>query len=369
MALFGGKGIQDDAWKKAAKNDDDDEWDTDPDAINTNTITSGKVERIEGIRNTREVAEVIKEQNKFRVGNQPLPASPNNPYATRGSSAPQSRGALSGPGALARPSPAISSPAPSAAPVGVSSPAAPVGVSSPAPTLVNPPSAGRAAPSQRGVPPPSGRGAGRGNPAYSNVPPAWQQNDAKKKEEEAKKQEEDRKRQEEERKKREFDEKKKREEEEKKKREMEEKRKRELEEKKKREEEEKRRKAEEEKKKKEEEERKRKEEEAAAAAAAAAGHYEGGYEEGGYYEEGSYEEGYYEEGYEEGYEQGGYEQSYEGGIQCRALYDYESQQEGDLNFYAGDIIHIIDQSDPSGWWHGEINGVSGYFPSNFVEQL
>ena len=53
--------------------------------------------------------------------------------------------------------------------------------------------------------------------------------------------------------------------------------------------------------------------------------------------------------------------------QARALYDYDAAQEGDLSFREGDVITLIDTSDPSGWWVGELNGVQGTFPSNFVE--
>jgi len=49
------------------------------------------------------------------------------------------------------------------------------------------------------------------------------------------------------------------------------------------------------------------------------------------------------------------------------VYDYEGEAEGDLVFNAGDEIIILDQTDPSGWWKGELNGVQGFFPSNFVE--
>jgi drebrin-like protein len=41
------------------------------------------------------------------------------------------------------------------------------------------------------------------------------------------------------------------------------------------------------------------------------------------------------------------------------LYDYNQGQEGDLIFYAGNIITILDESDPSGWWQGELNGATG----------
>jgi len=53
---------------------------------------------------------------------------------------------------------------------------------------------------------------------------------------------------------------------------------------------------------------------------------------------------------------------------CKAVYAYQGEKEGDLSFNEGDIISILDESDPSGWWEGELNGVRGYFPSNFVEK-
>jgi len=50
-----------------------------------------------------------------------------------------------------------------------------------------------------------------------------------------------------------------------------------------------------------------------------------------------------------------------------ALYDYAGEADGDLSFGAGEIITIHDTSDPGGWWQGELNGVIGVFPSNFVQ--
>jgi len=78
----------------------------------------------------------------------------------------------------------------------------------------------------------------------------------------------------------------------------------------------------------------------------------------------------YEEQPAETYEQPAetYEEQPATGLgQARAVYDYEAQQEGDLAFKEGDIINLIDTSDPSGWWVGELNGYQGNFPSNFVE--
>jgi len=53
----------------------------------------------------------------------------------------------------------------------------------------------------------------------------------------------------------------------------------------------------------------------------------------------------------------------------RALYEYQGENDTDLVFKEGDVIIVLDDTDPSGWYHGELNGVQGYFPSNFVEPL
>jgi len=52
----------------------------------------------------------------------------------------------------------------------------------------------------------------------------------------------------------------------------------------------------------------------------------------------------------------------------RALYEFVAETETDLSFHEGDIINLLDDTDPSGWWKGELNGVEGFFPSNFVER-
>eukprot|EP00211_Chloroparvula_japonica_P006264 CAMPEP_0119157608 /NCGR_PEP_ID=MMETSP1310-20130426/52841_1 /TAXON_ID=464262 /ORGANISM="Genus nov. species nov., Strain RCC2339" /LENGTH=415 /DNA_ID=CAMNT_0007150227 /DNA_START=104 /DNA_END=1351 /DNA_ORIENTATION=+ len=92
------------------------------------------------------------------------------------------------------------------------------------------------------------------------------------------------------------------------------------------------------------------------------------YEEEAYEEEAYEEEAYEEEAYEEeAYEEEAYEEaSEEGGQTCTALYAYAGDNEGDLAFAENDVITILDQSDPSGWWKGSLNGVEGFFPSNFV---
>jgi amphiphysin len=56
------------------------------------------------------------------------------------------------------------------------------------------------------------------------------------------------------------------------------------------------------------------------------------------------------------------------GESCTALYDYTAQAAGDLTFRAGDMIRIIQRTtDQNGWWTGELNGVQGVFPGNYVQ--
>jgi drebrin-like protein len=53
---------------------------------------------------------------------------------------------------------------------------------------------------------------------------------------------------------------------------------------------------------------------------------------------------------------------------CTALYDFAGENEGDLPFREGDVITILNCDDAEGWWQGELNGVVGYFASNFCQR-
>jgi hypothetical protein len=58
------------------------------------------------------------------------------------------------------------------------------------------------------------------------------------------------------------------------------------------------------------------------------------------------------------------------GFDCRALYDYEPDQNDrhELSFRANDIIRVLRMLD-SGWGNGILHGVCGWFPSNYCVML
>ncbi|KAM6992729.1 CD2-associated protein [Tautogolabrus adspersus] len=54
--------------------------------------------------------------------------------------------------------------------------------------------------------------------------------------------------------------------------------------------------------------------------------------------------------------------------QCKVLFDYQPQNEDELELKAGDVVDITEEVE-EGWWSGILNGKSGLFPSNFVKEL
>ena len=48
------------------------------------------------------------------------------------------------------------------------------------------------------------------------------------------------------------------------------------------------------------------------------------------------------------------------------MYDYMANNEDELSFSKGQLINVLSKDDAD-WWQGEISGVTGLFPSNYVK--
>jgi myosin-1 len=52
---------------------------------------------------------------------------------------------------------------------------------------------------------------------------------------------------------------------------------------------------------------------------------------------------------------------------CKALFDFEGADAGELPLKAGDVITILKKRE-DGWWEGRTKGKSGIFPGNYVSE-
>ncbi|KAJ2664545.1 ESCRT-0 subunit protein hse1 [Coemansia sp. RSA 1200] len=55
-------------------------------------------------------------------------------------------------------------------------------------------------------------------------------------------------------------------------------------------------------------------------------------------------------------------------VQVKAIFDFTPTEEGELGFYKGDVIDVLDQKYRD-WWKGKLRGEEGIFPANFVQPL
>ncbi|XP_043824140.1 GRB2-related adapter protein 2 [Dromiciops gliroides] len=53
---------------------------------------------------------------------------------------------------------------------------------------------------------------------------------------------------------------------------------------------------------------------------------------------------------------------------ARALYDFEAEEEDELGFCTGEVVEVLDSSNPS-WWTGRLHSRLGLFPANYVTPL
>lgn len=56
------------------------------------------------------------------------------------------------------------------------------------------------------------------------------------------------------------------------------------------------------------------------------------------------------------------------GLQVRALYSFLAEEADELEFSAGDIIQVLECSDPT-WWKGQLRGRTGLFPSSYATPI
>lgn len=48
------------------------------------------------------------------------------------------------------------------------------------------------------------------------------------------------------------------------------------------------------------------------------------------------------------------------------MYDYKAASGDEISFLKGQLINVFNNDD-SDWWKGELNGITGLFPTNYVK--
>ncbi|TNN72758.1 Rho guanine nucleotide exchange factor 6 [Liparis tanakae] len=57
-----------------------------------------------------------------------------------------------------------------------------------------------------------------------------------------------------------------------------------------------------------------------------------------------------------------------GQLIVKARFNFKPNNEDELSFNKGDLIHVMRQEE-GGWWEGALNGKTGWFPSNYVREI
>ncbi|KAM4621449.1 rho guanine nucleotide exchange factor 6 isoform 2-T2 [Polymixia lowei] len=57
-----------------------------------------------------------------------------------------------------------------------------------------------------------------------------------------------------------------------------------------------------------------------------------------------------------------------GQVMVKARFNFKQNNEDELSFNKGDLIHVTRQEE-GGWWEGTLNGKTGWFPSNYVRDV
>jgi hypothetical protein len=58
-----------------------------------------------------------------------------------------------------------------------------------------------------------------------------------------------------------------------------------------------------------------------------------------------------------------------GGADLRSIYSYDAQNSDELSMTEGDLLHIIEQDDGTGWIKAQLGNHIGLIPANYVEYL